>query len=164
MREKRYTIQTVKCISLNIAVLADSHGLFHDSIINSLVDNGPDLIAIVGDLIDEKRPFNHEIEQFLLSCRNISPVYMSLGNNDVLTKEDKQIIASTGCILLDNQIISHNERIAVCGLTSVELIKNVKYGRKSKEIVISDVNLLESFSKRNEFKILPDHHPENYEI
>ncbi len=91
--------------------------------------------------------------------------YMFLGNHDyVLSESDCDLIRETGVIILDNTRIEINPWFYLGGLSSAYVLKCRKYGEEINEIVLSDLKWLNEFVKIDGYKILLDHHLENYLI
>lgn len=148
---------------MTIAIISDIHGRFNNKITENLKQNKPDIIAITGDLVDEKKPMNSELLSILSKLTVIAPTYMSLGNHDyVLNDFDIKAIRKIGIRVLDNDWICCGKNIILGGFTSAFVLKCRKYGIESNEIVCSDLEWLQQFSELEGYKILLDHHPENY--
>ena len=147
---------------ITIAVVADLHGDDPTNVIKAIETERPDIIAIVGDLVDKHQTDFSETFLFLDRCTSNSPTYMSLGNHDfILTEGDIERGAEMGIHVLDNKWIQHENGIAIGGLTSAFVLKYRRY-RDEKRIVMSDLQWLSDFEKLPDYKILLDHHPENY--
>lgn len=163
MHIKEYKLKGSIKTDILIAVIADLHGFPGDTVVENLRLMDPDIIAIVGDLVDEKRPFSKETDIFLNRCSDIAPSYLSLGNHDyVLREQDFAAIRNAGIMILDNSWIEIGSSFYIGGLTSAYVLKCRQFGEKTDEIVLSDIEWLNAYSKLEGFKILLDHHPENY--
>lgn len=103
--------------SLSIAVIADLHGRPYEPILRCLESRKPDVIAIVGDVIEgdcESYPLT-----FFSGCAGIAQTYFSLGNHERKISENEiQSIMDTGTIVLDNNWCGYREGIVVGGMTS----------------------------------------------
>ncbi len=104
-----YTIYTNTTSPIKVALLSDLHSgrFYQEKIIDSLIQNAPDLIVMSGDIIDDKRDMQGGIEFF--DKLNVKPldkilkIYVS-GNHEVWThKVDfiKSLIKARKIIVLD---------------------------------------------------------------
>ncbi|MBR0514237.1 MAG: metallophosphoesterase [Clostridia bacterium] len=163
---KHYHVQTDKKIQMTICLLADIHGFpMEHFFYTALKECKPDTIIIAGDLVDEHRPFSDTTELLLKTCIETAPTYFAYGNNDeVLTDQNIQKMKALGTIVLDNTWTEIHPHIFVGGLTSAMVLRNQKYGLHAKEKVETETAWLQDFSKLDGYKILIDHHPENYRL
>lgn len=163
IRKYNYFVSNKK--DIKIAVISDVHGNFINEIEDSLRNEKPDYIAIVGDLVDEKYPLNDECLKKLRRYVSLAPVYMSLGNHDYFLNGDNcEALNKAGVLILDDNYIELRKGIFVGGLTSAYVTRYRQFGNKSKKTVLSNLSFLKKFSDLRGFKILLDHHPENYEL
>jgi len=99
-----------------IVVLADVHGALHgennETLIDAVRDADPDMIAIVGDLIDRYQPRKPvekqlEIAQTLVDgLMTVAPVYFVTGNHEWDSGEVRPLLSlleESGVIVLQNQ-------------------------------------------------------------
>lgn len=160
---RKYCIKSNRNINITISIVADLHGIINKEITDYLFQNRPDVIAIIGDFVDDKNPLNNDLLFMLKKWTEIAPTYMSLGNHDyVLTDLDIKAIHEVGVRILDNEWIFYNKDIVFGGLTSAYVLKCRRYGIESNKIVCSNLEWLQQFSRLKGYKILLDHHPENY--
>ncbi len=166
MITKHYDIQTSKNVNLSIILLADIHGYqMGEDFYKGLRGEKPDAIMIAGDLVDEERPFSDHTEKVLQACVNVAPTWFSYGNNDeVLSERDIDAMKRIGVGVLDNEWIPIKESIYLGGLTSAMVIRCRKYGLHAREKVKTETGWLKDFSSLSGYKILLDHHPENYRL
>ncbi len=169
---------------VTIAFLSDTHDADHIPILKSLEHHKPSLIAITGDILSGYPSFDELIirEQknvlpLLQGCTSIAPTYLSIGNNEwMICEEDKDLIRSTGTILLDNtwgNIIIHNQQLSIGGLSSdgymvYQAYRQSHTGRYPKYEDVPeggkpDTSWLDSFCSEPGYHILLSHHPEYYE-
>ena len=152
---------------LSIALVTDLHSCEHETLVDRLRDETPDMILLAGDIIEAKQLTDEHSSTyaFLRSCSAIAPTYYSLGNHEVIGANKKaktcqenifaeirERIAQTGVTLLHNESVLV-DGIRICGLTS---------GLTKKENRPNEEALAE-FAKAPEFRILLCHHPEYYE-
>lgn len=161
----KLSINTSENINVRIALLADIHGFIPDSSILYKLNNADlDYIIIAGDLVDEKRMLSREMIIFLENCCKTARTFMALGNHDyVISNKEVEIIRKAGVIVLDNEYIKEDS-IYIGGLTSANVMKCRVFGIKRNIIVESDVSFLDRFAKVDGYKVLIDHHPENYPL
>ncbi len=174
--------------TLLIAHLSDLHSHPQDSILQSLQAQRPDLIAITGDLIHGTRPENNIPVMknnradltFLKKCRKVTPVFLSLGNHEwMLGPADKEMIAGTGTVLLDNDW-ARLQNIVIGGLSSGitshydeyrESLYKSGVAERSELYPLNDPKVLrsvlpprtgwlEEFVSQPGYRILLCHHPE----
>lgn len=157
-----YTIVTHKSIvPISIAIIADLHGQAYESVLRCLSIRNPDVIAIVGDVIegdDEAYPIH-----FFSKCMSIAPTFFSMGNHErKITYNDIYSISATGTIVLDNTWLRYKDGIIIGGMTS----PFVSEWRETRQIklhyALPNHTWLDKFEKQTGFKILLDHHPENF--
>ena len=144
-----------------IALVADLHGKPHQKVINSLNIYHPDYIAIVGDVVnrdDDTYPID-----FFRQCANISQSFFSLGNHErKITDRQINQIETTGTTVLDNNWIKVGQ-LVFGGMTSAFVTEWRETHRTVLHYANPDYRWLDEFEKQGGFKILLDHHPENYE-
>lgn len=166
MITRHYEVRTGKEVDLTVILLSDIHGFsMEPSIYETLRTEKPDAIMITGDLADEKRPYSDSTEELLWECVNTAPTWFSFGNNDeVLSPDDLGRMKSIGVGILDNGWVQFRENVYLGGLTSAMVLRCRQYGLHAKEKVKTQTDWLKDFSKLDGYKILLDHHPENYRL
>ncbi len=165
MRIIKYSVNTSLEFSYRLAIIADLHGKTKEYIINQIREFGVNMICIPGDLVDGAIKDNLDIIDFLKKCVEISDTYFSLGNHDfTLSQSDLEMIKETGVFVLNDGWEYYNNEIIIGGLTSAFYHKCEKYSPKDKKVAVSNIKWLEEFSKQKKYKILLDHHPENYDL
>lgn len=150
---------------LRAAVAADLHSHDGSAAIEKIAKYAPDLIFAPGDIMngtDKYRvdaAFNINGFDFLKKCREIAPVFYSLGNHERgMTKENQSILSHYGIVLLDDQLTTYNG-IVIAGLSS-----GYKNGiAKRKETPEPNLKLIEELRGTNGFRILLSHHPEYFD-
>ena len=162
----------VVCYSINvnlhsmyrIALVTDLHGRSGEEILSILYSNKPDIIAIAGDLVDTSIITNTEILKFLKKCTNIGFTVFSLGNHDYhINNDDFAVIEDCGVQLLNDTWVSLNSEIVIGGLTSSFYYKCEHFDPKLPMELHPETDWLKEFEEQKGFKILLDHHPENYD-
>lgn len=144
-----------------IALLADLHGKQYQSIVEVITDKKPDYIAIVGDVIDgdnDKYPLD-----LFRKLANISPSFFSLGNHErKISAENIYNIEKTGVVVLDNRWIRKGS-ILFGGMTSPFVTEWRETKKTILHYALPTYGWLDEFESQVGFKILLDHHPENYD-
>lgn len=141
-----YTVESKKItVPKKIAMLSDLHNVEYGHIIDAVFDENPDIITVVGDIVDRhKRTFSRALG-FLEALSQIAPTFFSFGNHevkfDVLSDDE---IENTGAVLLDNSYVKYGEMF-IGGHTPSK-----------------DFSWVDEFESREEFKLLLCHQPEHY--
>ncbi len=96
---------------LTIALIADLHDQNGDGIIRILRGRQPDVIAIVGDLVDRSSlELRWAATYFLEQCASIAPTFYSLGNHERgLLDSEIRTIRQKGVAVLDNDWVQYKE-------------------------------------------------------
>ncbi len=107
---REYTINTGGKLNMTAVLVSDVHELATDELKGVISDCAPDVIFIVGDLMEAKKPWMASIVDgsqnsydFLRYLVSIAPVYYGLGNHETyLSDEKKRRAEKTGAVLLEN--------------------------------------------------------------
>lgn len=158
---------------LTVALVSDVHQREPEGVLTALQTINPDLICMPGDILERNdkgsdprqsmgdkslyrnvnarlrrghlRGGSENAYRLFREAGKLAPVFMSVGNHEwYFSEEDKQVMAHSGVILLDNQDVLWKE-IRIGGLSPA-----------------ADLQWLESFSGKSGFKILLCHHPEYF--
>ena len=152
-------------MKLKIAHLSDIHGKVRRRIIDILIKEKPDLIAISGDLYDGNLCAKKKITDFLAELVRIAPTFYSLGNHEIgMVPDTRRKITDTGVRLLDDSF-EHFRGITIGGLTSGFFKAQIGNGKKNPHLFGSpapDLEFLDRFAKEDGVKLLLSHHPEYY--
>jgi predicted MPP superfamily phosphohydrolase len=166
---RKYTIHSDKILKdkdIKIVVIADLHshiyGKNQNKIINKIVKQSPDIVLLVGDIVDDQEAF-HGAKIFLERVKDIVPCYYVSGNHEYWSGhigKIKKYINQLGIHVLDNKneyLEINNNEILLYGIDD-PAIENYC---KSFEIE-SWEKLLESIWDNNsdKFKILLSLRPE----
>lgn len=163
MKTVRYVLDTPLDKNYKIALLSDLHSVVDKKIIPALREANPSFICIVGDLRNTSLEENGAIKEFLKESVSVAPCYFSLGNHDFqITREDMEWMYSIGVKVLNDEFISSGEFV-IGGLTSSFYHKCEKYDSKVPMALYPEVEWLDEFETQEGYRILLDHHPENYE-
>lgn len=147
---------------LRIVQIADLHCTDHGKALTELIaEQKPDLITIVGDLVNMDE---EDISTALTTLRNlvpIAPVYVSLGNHEAVHRDTFpndliQSFTDTGAIVMDNiyeDIQVKGQRFRIGGIYGYCLPDNVVEARKP------DSAFLYEYQDTTQFKLLLAHMP-----
>lgn len=164
MRLLRYKVNTNLHSDYSIALVTDLHSCPGTEVIERIERDKTDIIAIAGDLVDTHLRDNSEAINFLKSCVNISYTALSLGNHDFLMDaEDFALMRNLGVHLCNDTWERFNSEIIIGGLTSSFYHKCEHYDPRIPMELFPETGWLDDFEKQEGFKILLDHHPENYD-
>ena len=151
------------------AIVADLHNKPFQEVVEVLKKERPDVILILGDLMDdmELRDPSSLGYELLRIATELAPTIYSLGNHEIgcyhrgkhwrkprpnpLTADCIDRVRNTGAYLLDNDCI-HLDGFTYCGLTS----------GINGEDNFPDPDALRRFENEEGFRILLCHHPEYY--
>lgn len=170
---RNYIIKADKLLmdqSIKIVLISDLHSHVHGEnqkkIVNKIKKQNPDIIALAGDIADDKVPIDGTI-LFLEEIKDIAPIFYVTGNHEVWSGElnyIKDVFRSFGVTVLENdykEINISGIKLVIAGVDDPEIIK---YERKQsnwyKEIeeAFADVKDLDGY------KILISHRPEAVEF
>ncbi|MBT3318858.1 MAG: metallophosphoesterase [Clostridia bacterium] len=173
---KHYVVNSDKVSngnSVRIVVIADLHSTYYgenqQDIIAKIKEQNPDIIALVGDIVDDNRSESGAIE-FLEGIRGICPTYYVLGNHEVWSgqwEHIKEMVASYGIIVLTNEsetITINGIELCIGGVDDPEVFE---YSTDEQiRAMSSDEEMLDAFVSlnHNTYNILLAHRPERFEM
>lgn len=165
MRIVEYELHVnIKC-KYSIALVSDLHSNPGVKAISAIKARCPDIICITGDFVNTSLKDWPKSISFLKESVKTTETFLSLGNHDYLiTKDDIDYMRHLGVHVLNDEWLRFNEEIVIGGLTSAFYHKCERYDPKLKITILSEIDWLDDFEKQREYKILLDHHPENYEL
>lgn len=130
----------------------------------SLAIKHPDVIAFVGDIVKTSIEDSPGLCDFLSECVCTAPTVMTLGNHDyLLKKEDINKIELLGVKFLNDTWYAFNDELLLGGLTSAFYHKCEHYDPWSDMTIHPETEWLSDFAANGQYKVLLDHHPENYD-
>lgn len=149
--------------SLRIVALSDLHkasfGRDNARLIEAVAALKPDMIALIGDMVDKSAASSAPLASLLERLMDIAPVYYALGNHEmsrILDKNEqlKTLISDTGAVLLHNTI----ERVTVkdCEFNIGGLSYSGAAIQKYAPGFMEELNACEGFT------LLLTHYPENF--
>ncbi len=151
-----------------IAVISDLHNKdWKDNLIKKINQAQPDIIVIVGDLIDSSKTNLDVALTFVEKAKVIAPIYYVSGNHEAWSSDYQTL--KTGLILNDVVILDdestvlnmYQENISLMGLQDPDFTKR---GAPLYETSAIALNKIEAMSKDdNRYKILLSHRPELFD-
>lgn len=173
---RHYTIKTDKLNegqTIRLVVIADLHSTYYgknqEHLINKIEEQNPDIIALVGDIIDD-----HESEEgakdFLKGIQGIAPVYYVIGNHEIWTCEYermKEMVAGYGHTVLTNEsktIDVNGVEFTISGVDDPYILKysndeEIRSMQSEEELLYGFVDIDDSV-----FNVLLAHRPELYHM
>ena len=111
---RQYTITTPKLLagqSFRIVLISDLHSTIHGAEQSKIADRirnqNPDIIALAGDIADDKQPIKGTI-LFLEAIKDIAPVFYVTGNHEIWSRDVdsiKDVFRSYGVTVLENETV-----------------------------------------------------------
>ena len=163
-----YTIKSDKITNgFKIAVISDLHNMdfggSNKAVLDKISEGKPDIIAVVGDIIDESDTDITPALNVMNNLPSIAPTYYVVGNHDRLCplyESFKQSIMASGVSYLrtidfisraERKIIINGDRVALLGL------HNYSTGEAEDKHY---TRIMRDFCRKKCFKILLCHYPE----
>lgn len=149
--KSEYTVESDRVKSeIKIAVISDLHNMnfLNDNkgVVKKIQSEEPDIIAVVGDMIDEYAENSENTLNVMTALSDIAPTYYSMGNHDKLFSDYTSYITeveNSGVIVLDDKTdkitIGENE-ITLLGLSGYSFgeVENPAYTALLKELCEND--------------------------
>lgn len=165
---REYVIESDKISSpVRIVMLSDLHGCEHPTLIGQVKELAPDVILLVGDMINHHHETGEDILVTAAAVRELSaiaPVYYSLGNHELerigLHDRDavKRIVAE-GAVLLEREFVDLDIRgnaLRIGGLYTPNAAETAKLSASSVAEFLSD------FCDTGAFRVLMEHRPASF--
>lgn len=160
MEITRMTLVTNKLTRpVRVAIVADLHDRYDESLTAAIEENAPDLVAVPGDVVHGTGSVAKGFE-FLTWSASRYPTFVSLGNHEWKCCADiRPDIEKTGARLLDNDFLPFGE-LVIGGLSSG--FAGREQGR-FKRTPDPETAWLDGYCAQKGFKLLLCHHPEYYQ-
>ena len=160
MKITEYRIFSEKITKLKIALISDLHDNSFAAVSDALSSEKPDLIALTGDITNNRMKNNSLAEEVFRTCSRTAPSFFCRGNHEwFFTEEDREICEKTGIVYLDNEYVHFGNEIYIGGLsTGFRGKESMKIGDRQEP----DVRWLDDFAGQKGYKLLLSHHPKYY--
>ena len=164
----RYEVAEPVHNGIRIALLSDLHnssfGEQNERLIDTIRDEKPDLIFMIGDMLNEKEEDTTIMTECIRNCKEIAPVYFSYGNHEkqweaTFQKNVSEIAEQAGAEVLDlsyQDVTVNGEELRIAGY----------YGWYRATIAISDplrkdleAAFFEDYENTDRMKLLLCHVP-----
>lgn len=150
-----------------IAHISDLHNhQWGKKLIERLMNEEPDLIAITGDLVDSRKTDFDVALQFIEDASKIAPIYYVTGNHEARLPNYnllKERLEKAGVDIMDDQsllIEKGNNEIQIVGIQDPDFIEPLARGGIQGEIVRTKLNDL---FEEEYFNLVLSHRPEHFE-
>lgn len=149
---------------LTVVQLTDVHsnefGYENKKLISKIEKNFPDIIVITGDLINSEDANISQSYQLLSKLKNIAPVYISFGNQEIEYMEKTGVnlklrFSECGAVVMDKEfqdIQINGQKIRIGGVYGYCLPERYQSN-------VDEVKFLREFEKTKAYKILLSHLP-----
>lgn len=155
--------------SFRIVHLSDLHSTQFKHLIELVQLQAPDVAMLTGDIINDHGKKQAEMLRYIKQLSALAPVYYIAGNHERrLTNFDEIMtkLAAAGAIVLQNNVattVINHTPIAVLGLNENQgSFKNYRERRNGKFTYQDNTTLFYSLAKKDGFKIVLSHFPENF--
>ena len=166
---RNYEIKTDDLLpnqSIKIVLITDLHshmyGKGQKKIVKKIKDQNPDLIALAGDIADDKVPI-YGTEVFLDMIKDIAPIYYVTGNHEIWTREVsnvKNVFRYYRVKVLENNYEEVNVNGIDLLLAGIEDPDIIPYERPNSNWYDEVEEGLVDVENKKGYKILLSHRPE----
>jgi len=166
MRITKYEVRDPRITrDYKIVMLSDLHNKHYKSIVRKVKKEDPEVILIVGDLVDRHRRTYRRVKPFLKAISKAGICFFSFGNHEVkFPKITGTDINECGVRVLDDEYIRYAD-LAIGGQTSMAGMEDPHPERPTHQQWLKTASLdwLPALEQDDGFRILLCHHPEYYE-
>lgn len=171
----RYTVYSEKAAgSLRVVLISDLHGREFGKnssrLLNKIETQAPDLIALVGDIVDRDSD-DKEVESvcaFISEAAKIAPVYYGLGNREKSYLSEKgddllDKLADAGAVVLEGEHVDveiNGVPVRIGGYAGYYRTPHLNSKDPSQQAL--DRAFFASFENTDRFKLLLNHIPTNW--
>ena len=165
---REYTVESGRISSpVRIVMLSDLHGCEHPTLPAQVAELEPDLILLVGDMINHHHATGEDILVTAATVKELSalaPVYYSLGNHELERvglhdRDAVRRITAEGAILLERDYVDLNIRGNALRLGGLYTPNSAQASKPSSESV---EGFLSEFCATDSFRILMEHRPASF--
>lgn len=160
MRIQNYSLSGPVPKPYRIALIADLHDVDGSGVLRSLQKEKPDIIAIAGDLTNNRRRRPVTFPEILFSCAAVAPCFYSLGNHEFsFTDYEAKLVWDSGAVLLVDEYVKLDSLVigGLCSRTRYSILAGKRVS------IAPQLEWLSDFEAQPGYKILLNHHPEYYE-
>ncbi|MGN0299123.1 MAG: metallophosphoesterase, partial [Lachnospiraceae bacterium] len=157
---------------IRIVFIADLHdrefGKGNERLIERMKELDPDLILMVGDLINDSSENLNVATHLIESLQEVAPIYVSMGNQELAYEERTgQDVAEelAGAVVLDlayQDIQINGQRIRLGGIYDYAFALNAYNDTKEEEMDPEVYQFLREFEETEDFTIMMSHMPESF--
>ena len=168
LQTKTYELESENT-QLKVVVISDLHENNLPNLCEQIKEQSPDIILVVGDMINSTSPNSLKVTKLMKQLVKISPVYYSLGNHELEyiekgTSDLVKDLKSTGVVVLDKNYVDiniNNSNIRIGGM--YEYAFGNKGNLVKKENMDKEVyNFLCDFQDTDNYKIMMAHRPDSF--
>ena len=163
---KKYIIKTTKInegTSIRLVALADLHnhiyGNNQQDLINKIIELRPDIIVMVGDMIDDEVPITG-VDLLLKGLQKVAPMYYVTGNHEYWSgyiQDIKRYMESYHVTVLEkeyNRLEVKGSQLILAGIDDIAGFDNEKMWALEAKVSF------DSLWKETDYKVLLSHRPE----
>ena len=152
---------------MRIVILSDLHNHdFGEELITRVKDQNPDLILMVGDMIDHDKRDEEQVLKVVREMSAIAPVYYALGNHEKdYMKENPNLIdqiESAGAVFVDRSyenITIKNNEIRIGGMYDYPFGMSDNNAASAPE---ENRTFMEDYTDTDSFKVFMAHRPDSF--
>jgi hypothetical protein len=170
---RQYTITTPKLLagqSFRIVLISDLHSTIHGAEQSKIADRirnqNPDIIALAGDIADDKQPIKGTI-LFLEAIKDIAPVFYVTGNHEIWSRDVdsiKDVFRSYGVTVLENEtveIVIGDVPLIIGGAEDPDINR---YERRPLDWKDEVIQAFSDIKDTENFQLLLSHRPEQISV
>lgn len=171
----RYTLQSDRIKNeTRMVMISDLHnsefGKNNIQLIEKIKDQKPDMILMVGDMINEHGQDAHVTTNLVKRLVKIAPVYYSLGNHEksYMNRKTSELISElkqAGAVVLDKEyqdIQVKGNKIRIGGIYDYAFAMDGAGHMSKKDMKPQDLKFLEDFQNNDSYKIMMAHRPDSF--
>lgn len=175
IKHTRYVVFTEKVnSSYRIVLVSDLHGARfgrgNSCLIEAIAEEKPDIIALVGDIIDARanKKAPERLCEFISALTEIAPVYYGMGNHEYYYmklhgEELREKIASAGAVIVDGNYVETELGSTQVRIGGYEGYYRTPHMNTDDEAQLeADRRFFEDFEDTESFKLLLNHIPTNW--
>ena len=175
LKIQNYTISSKKIQNdVNIVLISDLHnhefGKDNKKLVEKIRDQEPDLILLVGDILNDDEGNSQVATNLISKLQKISPVYYSLGNHEenyMKNKDSKLILKlkQAGAIILEREykdIILRENKLRLGGMYQYAFALDGNNTTKKENMNPEIYSFLKKFENTKSFSLMMAHRPDSF--